>query len=150
MSVAVVIDEVQFKLHEKNICLSFHARQPHIALFDRQKIIQVLHNLIDNAFKFSLPETTIAITIEEIDIAGATFQQIRIKDQGIGLPETELETIFDKFKQSIKTKNGAGGTGLGLAICRGILEAHSGRIWAENNSEGGSSFYFIFPVPGGK
>ncbi len=146
LSVAVIIDEIQFKLHKKNISISFQEEQAHIALFDRQKIIQVLHNLIDNALKFSLPETTIAITIEEINIAGTRFQQIRIKDRGIGLPETEIETIFDKFKQSSKTKTGAGGTGLGLAICRGILEVHSGKIWAENNPEGGSSFYFILPV----
>ena len=146
LSIALIIDEVQFKLQKKNIRISFHEERPHMAQFDRQKIIQVLHNLIDNAVKFSLPQTTIAITVEEMLIAGATFQRIKIKDQGIGLPETELETVFDKFKQSSKTKTGAGGTGLGLAICRAILKAHSGKIWAENNPEGGSSFYFILPV----
>ena len=146
LSIAVVINEVQFKLQEKNLSISFHEEQPHVAFFDRQKIIQVLHNIIDNAIKFSLPETTITITIKEVNIAGTTFQQIKVKDQGIGLPETELETVFDKFKQSSKTKTGAGGTGLGLAICRGILDVHSGKIWAENNPDSGSSFHFILPV----
>ena len=125
LSVVTIINEVQLKLQEKNISVSFHDKQPHTVQFDRHKIIQVLHNLIDNAVKFSQQGTTISITIEEVDIEGATFQLIRIKDRGIGIPETELETIFDKFKQSSKTKTGAGGTGLGLAICRGILEAHS-------------------------
>lgn len=146
LSITGIIDEVQLKLHENNIGVSFQGDQPHMAQFDRRKIIQVLHNLLDNALKFSQPETTIAITVEEVDIAEETFQRIRVKDQGIGLPEAELETVFDKFKQSSKTKTGAGGTGLGLAICKGILEAHSGKIWAENNPEGGSSFYFVLPV----
>ena len=66
-------------------------------------------------------------------------------DQGIGIPENELDSIFDKFVQSSKTKTGAGGTGLGLAICKEIIDAHKGEIWAENNAEGGSIFSFMLP-----
>jgi len=141
-----IIDEVQFKLSEKHICISFDGLKPNMAQFDRHKIIQVLHNLVGNAIKFSPPETTIRVTVERVGIEGETFQQIRIEDQGMGIPESELDAIFEKFKQSSKTKNGAGGRGLGLAICRGLLTAQSGRIWAENNPSGGSSFYFVLPV----
>ena len=57
---------------------------------------------------------------------------VTVEDAGPGVPETELETIFDKFIQSSSTKTGAGGTGLGLAICREIITAHHGRIFASN------------------
>ena len=70
---------------------------------------------------------------------------VSIKDEGVGIPETELNTIFNKFIQSSKTNNGAGGTGLGLAICKEIIQAHSGKIWAENNPEGGATFSFMLP-----
>lgn len=68
-----------------------------------------------------------------------------VKDRGIGIPENELTSIFDKFTQSSKTKTGAGGTGLGLAICKEIIKAHHGKIWAENNPEGGAMFSFLLP-----
>ncbi|MCZ6875917.1 MAG: ATP-binding protein, partial [bacterium] len=70
---------------------------------------------------------------------------VTIRDQGPGIPEDELETIFDKFIQSSKTKTGAGGTGLGLSICHGIILAHQGRVWAENRPEGGAVFFFELP-----
>ncbi|MCG8382782.1 MAG: ATP-binding protein, partial [Gammaproteobacteria bacterium] len=57
-----------------------------------------------------------------------------------------LETIFDKFIQSSKTKNGAGGTGLGLAICREIVHAHKGTIWAESSAQAGVTFCFTLPL----
>jgi signal transduction histidine kinase len=68
--------------------------------------------------------------------------RIEVIDQGIGIPESELDAIFDKFVQSSKTKSGAGGTGLGLAITREIVEQHGGSIEAENTPEGGARFVF--------
>ena len=70
---------------------------------------------------------------------------IEIADEGIGIPEEELEEIFEKFVQSKKTKTGAGGTGLGLAICKEIIKAHQGLIWAENSFAGGATFSFSLP-----
>jgi signal transduction histidine kinase len=66
-------------------------------------------------------------------------------DSGTGIPNEELDKIFEKFFQSSKTKTGAGVTGLGLAICKEIIQAHDGNIWAENNSAGGAVFSFILP-----
>ncbi len=67
-----------------------------------------------------------------------------IKDEGVGIPEEELSSVFDKFMQSSKTKTGAGGTGLGLAISFEIIKEHDGKIWAKNN-QGGASFAFTLP-----
>ena len=69
-----------------------------------------------------------------------------VRDQGIGIPNDELDVVFDKFVQSSKTKNGAGGTGLGLSICKEIISAHKGKLWAVNNPTGGSIFSFLLPV----
>ncbi len=68
-----------------------------------------------------------------------------IQDQGIGIPEDELELIFDKFTQSSRTKTAAGGIGMGLAICKEIIDAHRGKIWAENNSDVGCTIKFLIP-----
>src|SRR5690606_15730594 len=65
-----------------------------------------------------------------------------VTDEGPGVPETELETIFDAFVQSSQTTSGAGGTGLGLAICREIVTLHGGRIWAENVRPHGAAINF--------
>jgi signal transduction histidine kinase len=115
--------------------------QPHVML-DRTTIMLVLQNLLSNAVKFSPPGSTITIAMHHND--GAVV--VSVSDQGVGIPEAELDTIFEKFMQSSQTKTGAGGTGLGLAICREILRAHHGRIWAENHPEGGARFSFALPL----
>ena len=74
------------------------------------------------------------------------FLFICICDEGVGIPPDELTSIFDKFVQSSKTKTGAGGTGLGLSICHEIIAAHNGKIWANNNDNGGASFTFTLPL----
>ncbi|MCG8382993.1 MAG: PAS domain S-box protein, partial [Gammaproteobacteria bacterium] len=99
-----------------------------IAEADIAKISQVLNNLLSNAIKFTPQGKSIHIrfslshtTQESVPHAPGTMMTTHITDEGIGVPNEELETIFDKFIQSSKTKNGAGGTGLGLAICREIV-----------------------------
>jgi signal transduction histidine kinase len=109
---------------------------------DADKIKQVLRNLLDNAIKFSPEGGTIDVGTERI---GGSIR-VSVRDQGPGIPQDELEAVFDKFVQSSKTKTGAGGTGLGLAICQEIIAAHRGRIWAENRPEGGATFSFEIPL----
>jgi len=120
------------------------------AYIDEEKIIQVLRNLFANAIKFmnkgdiiaTLENSSINLNDEKIDAL-----LFSLKDQGIGIPENELENIFEPFTQSSKTKTKAGGTGLGLAICRKIISLHHGKIWAENNQDqAGSSFHFLIPT----
>jgi signal transduction histidine kinase len=101
---------------------------------DPEKMMQVLRNLVSNAVKFSPPGSTITLRLE---CQGRSLV-VTIADQGVGIAEEELDTIFDKFVQSRRTKTGAGGTGLGLAICREIVTAHHGRVWAQNRPEGGA------------
>ena len=121
------------------------------ANFDYERIAQVIRNLLSNAIKFT-PHGKIILHLELTKLKkdnGHNIQAIKfsIIDEGIGIPADELEYIFDKFNQSAKTKTGAGGTGLGLAISRDIINAHDGKIWAENNKDApGSIFTFIIPI----
>lgn len=118
------------------------------AVFDRQKITQVIHNLLNNAFKYNKQGSVIAISLcrTEIKENGQGAITVSIADKGIGIPQEELDSVFDKFKQSTRTRSGAGGTGLGLAICKQIVTAHKGCIWAENRSRGGTRFCFTLPI----
>jgi signal transduction histidine kinase len=109
---------------------------------DADKIRQVLRNLLSNAVKFS-PEGR---TIDVVSFKKADSIVVSVRDQGAGIPEDELENIFDKFVQSSKTKTNTGGTGLGLPICREIIAAHKGRIWAENNPDIGANLSFEIPL----
>jgi signal transduction histidine kinase len=110
-------------------------------LSDAAKIQQVVRNLFSNAIKFTPEGGTITVAMH-YDTQGAI---VTVLDQGPGVPDAELETIFDKFVQSSLTKTGAGGTGLGLAICHEIIASHQGRIWAENHPAGGAKFTFVLP-----
>ncbi len=120
------------------------------ARWDAFRIGQVIRNLLVNAIEFSPRDKTIQIMVNNTscDISGCYTPclQVSIKDQGVGIPEDELEIIFEKFTQSSLTKTGAGGTGLGLAICREIIEAHKGKLWAVNNKDVGATFSFCIPI----
>lgn len=138
-----VIDEFNPLASERQITINFD-RPPGRSqvVVDKLKMMQVLRNLLSNALKFSPDGGTIRIGLRPED--GDWLFSLR--DQGMGIPEEELETVFDKFIQSSKTKTGAGGTGLGLAISQEIIVAHRGRIWAENNPDGGAQFCFRIPA----
>ena len=110
--------------------------------FDPVRVGQVIRNLLSNSIKFT-PENK-KITIE-INLEQEHNLTLSVSDQGIGIPENELDQVFDKFVQSSKTKTGAGGTGLGLSICKEIIEAHNGIIFATNIKNGGTRFIFKFP-----
>jgi|GEM_PF-2313403 len=110
-------------------------------LGDAAKLLQVFRNLLDNAIKFSPQGGTVEVLFQQT----ADKIQVAVCDQGVGIPENELEAIFDKFVQSSKTRTSTGGTGLGLAICREIITAHRGRIWAENRPGGGAAVCFELP-----
>jgi Na+/proline symporter/nitrogen-specific signal transduction histidine kinase len=111
---------------------------------DHDRLMQVLVNLLSNAVKFSPAGTglvEVALTVAD----GAI--EVRVRDNGPGLPEADLDIVFDKFRQSggALTDKPAG-TGLGLAICRHIIEHLGGRIWAENGPGGGAVFAFRLPL----
>ena len=115
---------------------------PRAIRLDPQKIQQVFRNLLSNAVKFSPEQGTITLRVQY----DAETVEIAIQDQGIGIPDDELETIFDKFMQSRHTTPEHGGTGLGLAICREIVTGHGGCIWASNAPEGGAVLRVRLPL----
>lgn len=104
-------------------------------------IVHVLNNLLDNALKYS-PEKS-AIEIRARHVKGEV--QISVVDNGLGVPSDDLERIFDKFYR-VQRADQVSGTGLGLAICKGIVEAHDGRIWAENQPGSGAILTIALPV----
>src|SRR5206468_122455 len=104
-------------------------------------VTQALVNLLDNAVKYSPADAPIEIHAE---LAGDEVQ-IRIGDRGAGIPADDLTRIFDKFYR-IQRGDTARGVGLGLAISKGIIEAHGGRIWAENRPAGGAVIVFTLPL----
>lgn len=104
-------------------------------------IEQVLSNLLHNAVKYSPPHTEILIRIED----GQAYLMISVIDQGKGILPADLERVFEKYYR-LQSPGNVSGTGLGLSICRGIVEAHGGRIWAENRPGGGTILKFTIPV----
>jgi len=125
-----------------------------VADVDAARIKQVLRNLLSNAIKFTPPGRNIYISIAPAELrAGyrATDTKLvpalclSVADEGVGVPEGELHSIFDKFVQSSRTRTGAGGTGLGLAICKEIVEVHRGTISVRNNAAGGATFSVVLP-----
>jgi two-component system, OmpR family, sensor histidine kinase KdpD len=102
----------------------------------------VLTNLLENAAKYTPNGTPIAIQAQAIE--GGV--QIEVRDAGHGITEGMTERIFEKFVRGIGPERHADGSGLGLAICKGIIEAHGGRMWAENGVNGGACFICTLPL----
>jgi PAS domain S-box-containing protein len=109
---------------------------------DPDRLLQVITNLVSNAVKFSPRNSSVSILLNP-ELQGVT---LAVVDPGRGIPADKLESIFDRFQQ-VDTSDARqkGGTGLGLAICKAIVQQHSGRIWAERNPSGGSTFRVFLP-----
>lgn len=139
---------------EKSITIIFEQMAEDMSVTcDQDSIVQVITNLLGNAIKFAPRNSHILIRYGVLSQEGENSIFVSFIDEGIGIPEFEKELIFQPFRQSSSTKTGAGGTGLGLAICRGIIRAHGGQIWAENNDSGiGANMTFTIPrkLPEGK
>ena len=147
-----MIEEIAPLAEEKGIQLELVEGSTREAHCDAERMLQVLRNLVGNAIKFSPERHPIRIVIGDITPTqgepsrGDTALELRVEDEGIGIPPKELEQVFDKFTQSSKTLSGSGGTGLGLAICKEIVEGHHGTIRAENNPRGGATFIVVLPT----
>jgi len=137
------IDDVSGTALEKNISITFSP--PSSAIIcecDEEQINQLMRNLLGNALKFSDAQSEIKIDLTTDN--GHVF--IKVIDEGIGIPEDELEHIFAKFVQSSKTNSGAGGTGLGLALCREFVVLHKGSISAHSNQLIGTTIAVELPL----
>jgi len=138
--VGCALAPLEQRIGTRNIDVRIPAGLPLISM-DNSLMIQVLVNLLDNALKYSPPDSSIEITAQAAD--GALTMEVA--DRGPGVPVCDLKRVFDKFYR-IPIPEGAGGTGLGLAICRGIVEAHGGEIKAENRSGGGLRVMIALPM----
>jgi signal transduction histidine kinase len=115
--------------------------EPLDASADRDKVRQVLANLVDNAVKFSPRGGTVTVAARRTRDA----VQVRIVDEGAGVPQAEQERIFRKFYRAEATTPAVGGTGLGLFIARGLASAMGGRVWVESDMGPGGCFVFELP-----
>lgn len=138
-------------LHNKPIKINFVSDKSFFVIADKERLKQVIHNLLVNAIKFTPKKGFISINIISTKILGKDGRfydsiQFTINDQGIGISESELTSIFAPFSQGKEIKYQAGAIGLGLAISLEVISAHNGKIWAYNNKDGGASFNFIIPI----
>lgn len=114
-------------------------------LIDAEKVERVLTNLIDNALKFTPADGTVTLSA---GLDGDDDVRIEVSDTGPGIPAEYAERVFDRYVKVSGREGRRRGTGLGLAFCKLAVEAHGGRIWVENNPEGGSRFIFTLPLAG--
>lgn len=140
----ILLDNKQIKLHVENNCENVETT------LDRERMIQVFINLLSNAIKYTPQNSTITVTLSDSALEKHEHAlQVRISDEGKGIPDGELGSIFQKYEQSSANHTPSGavqvGTGIGLSICETIISAHLGEIWAENNKEKGASFLFAIP-----
>lgn len=112
---------------------------------DRDKMSQVLTNLVHNAIKFTPPGGTVKINLAT---QGEQWVQVCVADTGCGIPEDELQTIFERFYRSPSGPHESRGAGLGLAITKSLVELHGGQIRVESTQGKGTKFFFTVPVKG--
>jgi signal transduction histidine kinase len=109
---------------------------------DSRRILQVLGNLLSNALKFTPEGGAIDATAQR----DAEYVRFTVLDTGAGIPADELPMLFDRFYQTTDNTQKRQGLGLGLAICKGLIDAHGGRIWVESLPGVGSAFNFTLPA----
>lgn len=145
-----VLNEFEMLAHKKAITFDYRLDMTDDVIdMDPHRMGQVVRNLISNAIKFS-PEGGVIRVVAEVatlalDDKRTEATKITVTDQGCGIPDDELEAVFDKFVQSSRNPLKQGGTGLGLAISREIVSAHDGVIWAGNAPDGGACFEVFVP-----
>lgn len=130
-------------LSDRHRLVSELVTEPLVATLDAKRVEQVLRNLLDNAIKYSPAGGTVTVQVY------GDQQQIllAVSDEGIGIPAEEWDRIFERFHRvENEITRRLRGAGLGLAVCRGIVEAHGGRIWVESQPGAGSTFCFTLPV----
>jgi two-component system, OmpR family, sensor histidine kinase KdpD len=138
--VGVVLDRLGDRLNDHPVTVKLQGNLPLIP-FDALLLEQVFMNLFDNAIKYSPKGTPLELSATE------SFYTVTIElaDHGPGIPPGEEERIFEKF---VRGRGAGSGVGLGLAICRTIINAHGGKIWAENRPEGGAIIRFTLSAAG--
>ncbi len=111
---------------------------------DRERVLQVLSNLLGNAMKFTPPGGHVTLAVER---QGKTVC-FAVSDTGPGIPPEKHARIFERFWKDEEVSSTTKGSGLGLFIAKRIVDAHGGRIWVESEVDHGATFYFTLPIPG--
>ena len=152
-SIKTILKSVRVLAEEKGVRVSFAKQdtdktEEFNLVFNKERITQVVHNICANAIKFSKKNDEIIVDLfkETLEQDGKKIKGfcVSIKDQGVGIPKDEIKSIFNSFVQGSKSK-GKAGLGLGLSLSKEIITRHNGKIWVENNKEGGCTFYFFIP-----
>jgi len=139
-----VVARMQPVLQGRVVHTDLPADLPPVKL-DYLQIDQVLTNLLENAVRYTPAESPIDIGVR----LDGEYMLISVADRGPGIPAADVERVFDKFYRVMETQTKATrttGSGLGLAVCKGLVEAHGGRIWVENRQGGGAIFQFTLPL----
>ena len=138
--IGATLNQMEETLRDRRLTLDVPEGLPLVPM-DFVTVVQVLVNLLDNAHKYSSPDTPIDVRAR----AAGAFLEIEVSDRGLGIPKEDLTRVFDKFYR-VQRPESIGGTGLGLSICKGIVEAHGGCIAAENRLGGGTTITVALPL----
>lgn len=137
-----IIDRFEMTKDQRIIFVRRFPKRPIHVQIDKDKITQVIDNIITNALKYSPDggQVTFKITVY------LDYVQVRISDQGVGIAKENLQRIFDRFYRADKARSrNHGGTGLGLAIAKEMIQAHGGQIWATSSKGKGTTIHFTLP-----
>jgi PAS domain S-box-containing protein len=133
--------QMQTLSHAHPLDIEVGSRLP-LVMADSQRIAQVIVNLVDNACKYSPDGKPIQIRARK----QGDFLEIRVSDEGPGIPRKDREYVFEAFQQLERKSGAKRGAGLGLAICKGLVEAHGGRIWVQDRQRRGTCIAFTLPL----
>lgn len=152
-----VIESQSITIKRKNLRIKKHLAPnlPNI-IIDKDRIFEVIANLLDNALKFTPEYGVITITTQIFKsnkqtefppnlISNQKYLKFTISDTGPGISKKNLPRIFQKFER-LETENKPGGVGLGLAIAKNIVELHNGKIWVTSQKRKGATFHFVIPI----
>ncbi len=135
------VETMRPKALHKNIDIALKLDKVPQTVIDKDRISQVIINLINNAIKFTEEGSMIFVNMEDDGERAVIY----VKDTGPGIKDEDIERIFKPFEQAVVNKAGEEGSGLGLAICKGIVKFHGGDIWVESMQGKGSTFAFTIP-----
>jgi two-component system sensor histidine kinase KdpD len=138
--VGAALEQLGSRAHDRPIAIDIPAELPFVSV-DFGLIVQALVNILDNALKYSPVDLPVEIKGRQV---GPEIT-IVIADHGPGIPPQDLSHVFEKFYR-IQRPDKVAGTGLGLSICKGIVDAHGGRITAENRPGGGTIISLFLPA----
>ncbi|MCU1293732.1 MAG: multi-sensor signal transduction histidine kinase [Bryobacterales bacterium] len=137
---------------DRDISIEIVASETGRAIGDKDRLQQVLTNLLGNAIKFCPQSAHVAVSLERSPVSGprerkqGEFTLVSVIDNGPGIPAEDCARLFERFYRGAHAGHGTKGTGLGLAICREIVTRHGGEIWVESEPRRGSKFRFTVPA----